>query len=118
MRQSFIAVILLSQVLLSCGKDEDEFPSFVIGEEHADEYLHTGLPVLYLDTKDARNIVSKTDYLTATLSIWDNGSEVGAPMACSVRGRGNTTWTWPKKPYLIKLLPSTDRGACSIRKLR
>ena len=29
MRQSFIAVILLSQVLLSCGKDEDEFPSFV-----------------------------------------------------------------------------------------
>ena len=41
MRQSFIAVILLSQVLLSCGKDEDEFPSFVIGEEHADEYLHS-----------------------------------------------------------------------------
>lgn len=88
MRQSFIAVILLSLVLLSCGKDEDEFASFVIGEEHTDDYLHTGLPVLYLDTKDARNIVSKTDYLTATLSIWDNGSEVGAPMACSVRGRG------------------------------
>jgi len=103
MRRPFIALILLSLVLFSCGKDEDEFASFVIGEEHADDYLETGLPVLYLDTKDARNIVSKTEYLTATLSIWDNGSEVGKPMACSVRGRGNTTWTWPKKPYLIKL---------------
>ena len=25
------------------------------------------------------------------------------PLSCSVRGRGNTTWTWPKKPYLVKL---------------
>ena len=24
-------------------------------------------------------------------------------MACDIRGRGNTTWYWPKKPYLIKL---------------
>ena len=85
------------------GKEEYVFSSpFTVRCENGKD-LHTGLPVLYLDTEDGKSIVSKTDYLSATLAVWEEESGLGDSMPCSVRGRGNTTWTWPKKPYLVKL---------------
>jgi len=68
------------------------------------KYLETGLPVVYVNTEGGQRILSKTEYVTATLQI--RGTEEFEDvenLACSVRGRGNTTWSWPKKPYLIKL---------------
>ena len=59
--------------------------------------LDTGLPVVYIDTKDAVGIHSKTVWTQSVMRM--NGSEY----TCSVRGRGNTTWEWPKKPYAVKL---------------
>lgn len=61
----------------------------------------TGLPVLYLDTQDGAKIVSKEDYVKASVTL-EEGSSLSDVMACSVKGRGNTTWSWPKKPYLLK----------------
>lgn len=65
--------------------------------------LRTGLPVVYLETEGP--VLSKEDYVGGTLSITgsDKEDENVEGLACSVRGRGNTTWYWPKKPYLIKL---------------
>ena len=64
----------------------------------------TGLPILYLDTQYGAAITSKETYVKAGLSLQEPGSkEISEPLACSVRGRGNTTWEWPKKPYLVKL---------------
>ena len=64
----------------------------------------TGLPVVFVDTEGGVGIHSKTEYVTAELSIRGNAQYEGLePVPCSIRGRGNTTWTWPKKPYLIKL---------------
>jgi hypothetical protein len=63
----------------------------------------TGLPVLYLDTENKKSITSKTDYVKASVTVWEEKTGFGEPVDCSVRGRGNTTWEWPKKPYLIKL---------------
>ena len=64
----------------------------------------TGLPVLYIDTQYGAAITSKETYVKAGLSLQEAGSrEISAPLSCSVRGRGNTTWYWPKKPYLVKL---------------
>ena len=64
----------------------------------------TGLAFVYVDTEKGASIVSKEEYVPAVLRIL---SEDGEPdldqVACSIRGRGNTTWSWPKKPYLIKL---------------
>ena len=67
----------------------------------SEPFSQTGLPVVYVDTEGSAPIVSKEDYVSATLSI---SGEVGLePVTCSIRGRGNTTWYWPKKPYLVKL---------------
>ncbi len=66
--------------------------------------LETGLPILYLDTENKAPILSKEDYVTASLTVRapeeDNWLD---DLSCQVRGRGNTTWSWPKKPYLVKL---------------
>ena len=63
----------------------------------------TGLPILYLDTQYGAAITSKETYVPAGVSLQEAGSkEVSEPLSCSVRGRGNTTWYWPKKPYLLK----------------
>lgn len=71
-------------------------PGFLIPE--------TGLPMVYIDTENGAAITSKVDYVSAALSIRSDGGEFDLDeVACSVRGRGNTTWWWPKKPYLIKL---------------
>ena len=85
------------------GKEEYVYSSpFTVNRDNGKD-LHTGLPVLYLDTDGGEQIVSKTEYLAATLEVWDGEAGLGEPLVCSVRGRGNTTWTWPKKPYLVKL---------------
>jgi len=66
--------------------------------------VKTGLPVVCLVTENGREVVSKEEYVPASLYIrGEGGYESLQPVSCQVRGRGNTTWTWPKKPYLIKL---------------
>ena len=69
----------------------------------------TGLSVVFIDTENGQEIVSKTDYLPAQIRIFGEGGYESLPsVSCSVRGRGNTTWWWPKKPYLIKLDQKTS----------
>ena len=65
--------------------------------------VKTGLPIIYIDTENAQEITSKEDYLNATFRINGRGVAEGLDeVTCQIRGRGNTTWTWPKKPYLVK----------------
>jgi hypothetical protein len=66
--------------------------------------VKTGLPTVYVDTENGRAIVSKEEYVPASLRIKGTDQFDGLEeVACDIRGRGNTTWTWPKKPYLLKL---------------
>lgn len=69
----------------------------------------TGLPVVCIDTEGGKTIDSKEDYVNAAFSILGRGGyDDLESIACGIRGRGNTTWTWPKKPYLIKLDEKTS----------
>lgn len=62
----------------------------------------TGLPVVYVNTDSGRDITSKTQFVTGNVSITGTDNLPGLTTAkCRLRGRGNTTWEWPKKPYLI-----------------
>lgn len=64
----------------------------------------TGLATVYINTERGASIVSKEEYVNASLSIQGlSADESMEDVVCQVRGRGNTTWYWPKKPYLIKL---------------
>ena len=74
----------------------------ILSEKDPTLGIRTGLPVVYLDTAGGADITSKDTYLTATVGIKGFGGYPDfAPASARVKGRGNTTWTWPKKPYLI-----------------
>ena len=81
--------------------------AFVIHHEMAGTggvTVKTGLPVVYVNTEGGQGVYSKTEYVPASMFIKGTGSLPGLEsVSCSIRGRGNTTWTWPKKPYLVKL---------------
>ena len=66
--------------------------------------VKTGLPTVYVDTQNGRAVTSKTQFVPA--SLWIKGTDTVEgfdAVDCEIRGRGNTTWEWPKKPYLLKL---------------
>jgi len=68
----------------------------------------TGLPVIYIDTQNARTITSKEDYVNGTITIKQGYHILYEEQAMRIRGRGNATWGYPKKPYRIKLDSATD----------
>ncbi len=63
----------------------------------------SGLPVVYINTGGAP-IVNKEDWVAATMRI--DGRGVASDLATAqieIRGRGNSTWDYPKKTYAVKL---------------
>jgi hypothetical protein len=67
-------------------------------------YVEPELPIVRIDTQDAAPILDRENYVRATMSVDPNGSGF-APYSgtLGIRGRGNSTWTLPKKPYRLKL---------------
>lgn len=59
------------------------------------------LPKVTIDTEGAAPIESKETYVNATIAITGEGAV--AARSTQIRGRGNTTWEQPKKPYKVKL---------------
>lgn len=64
------------------------------------------LPVLSITTTGAAPIVSKETYLTGEFNLAVDGDAVSGSL--EIRGRGNSTWDWVKKPYRLKLTNSTS----------
>ncbi len=62
------------------------------------------LPVIRIDTEDAAPVADKENYVPATMTLDPNGSEYAAfSGTLGIRGRGNSTWLEPKKPYRLRL---------------
>lgn len=61
------------------------------------------IPVVHLETKDAAEITSKSQYVSATFALdgGESGYESLSETHMRIRGRGNSTWKWDKKPYKI-----------------
>lgn len=67
--------------------------------------IATEVPKLFVDIEDGQTIIEKTDEYAADLYF--EGAEThkdGKVFAIeTIKGRGNMTWTLPKKPYKLKL---------------
>ncbi len=61
------------------------------------------LPQIYIDVADSAEIVSKENYLDADIRIDGKGVYDNFEGKTGIRGRGNTSWSFPKKPYKLKL---------------
>lgn len=67
--------------------------------------IYTGLSVVYINTQNEEPIVSKDNYINGSIHVFPSHN---IPVSVfngnmEVRGRGNSTWSMPKKPYRIKL---------------
>ena len=63
----------------------------------------TELPHIIINTTGGAPIISKDDYLTATIKIDGKGIFDNYESTTRIKGRGNSTWSYPKKPYRLKL---------------
>lgn len=72
-------------------------------------YVHafTGLPVVWIETLDRKEITSKEEYIDANFRLVEDvrtrsaGDVIETSM--QIKGRGNSNWAMPKKPYRLKL---------------
>jgi hypothetical protein len=64
----------------------------------------TGLPVVKIDTENNAEIRDKENYVNATFTLSDAVSPKNNldKKATGIRGRGNSTWGYSKKPYRLK----------------
>ena len=68
----------------------------------------TGLPHIYIDIEGGAIVTSKEDYLKANIRIEGEGLYDDFVGTTSIRGRGNSTWGYLKKPYRLKLEDKTS----------
>lgn len=61
------------------------------------------IPHLYIDTDGGTPIVEKRVYINANLRIDGGDKYEDFEARGAIRGRGNSTWGMPKKPYRFKL---------------
>lgn len=75
------------------------------------EITGTKIPAVFLTTDDPGSI-SKDEYVSCTVqidaSMTDGEYSSTEVLAAEIRGRGHSTWDWPKKPYKIKLEEKTS----------
>ena len=101
-----------------CNIAELEFWGYAGNGNDLNLFQTTNLPDVIIHTNNAQDIVEKEVFLNGYVSvISENGTKIYGD-GLEIRGRGNASWGFPKKPYRIKLnnkasllnLPSTERN--------
>ena len=81
----------------------------VASEDKTQDYIvsvtYSGLPVLFINTPNNATIPDKhSDWLANTeIKLYKADWTVDVEGTTGIRGRGNSTWNYAKKPYALKL---------------
>ena len=75
------------------------------GDSFTVRVRHSGLPMVFIETAGGAAIPDKhSDWLSGSkLKIYNSDWTLAYEGDMGIRGRGNSTWSYPKKPYAIKL---------------
>lgn len=66
------------------------------------EYSYAGIPRIVIETANHQEIKDRETEIPAKLQIWGEKAPESEVMDLTIKGRGNTTWEYSKKPYAIK----------------
>lgn len=71
-------------------------------------HVFTGLPIFWINTVDT--LITKEEFVDGVLSLDVNGLTMNnlTEIPLEIRGRGNSTWEMPKKPYRIRFRQNTS----------
>ena len=86
-----------------CNVAEIEFHGYPSEGDDSKLYQLTNLPTVVINTFSAKEITSKEVEIGCNVYIIsENGTNILNGTQAKVRGRGNASWDFPKKPYRIK----------------
>lgn len=121
--------VLVGEVEQKSGMTKNDFSSPVVyqfimrnGETFQytvkAEFLLSAIPELTITTTDPSiaEIPSKDYYLEGTLAVNGRGGYEDYTGKTEVKGRGNSTWGYPKKPYRLK--PNKKAEICGLGKAK
>lgn len=94
----------VAATVLSASESDDVKSAAAVSDVAA--VACTGLPTVYVETPDSVEITSKEEWTkNSKISIKGAADESWNfdEASTSIRGRGNSTWAQPKKPYALKL---------------
>lgn len=107
------AVVSVNNVLQVNTLTKNDFNNPVIytasGANESKSYLvkvvYTGLPAVFIYTDNEAVINSKDTYVNGNIYVYpdETGGLTAFTDVIQIKGRGNSTWNMPKKPYKIKL---------------
>jgi hypothetical protein len=63
----------------------------------------TNLPTFYLTTQNSQAVSDKVTWVPGNITVVSSDNTENLNMPVTIRGRGNSTWNFAKKPYRIKL---------------
>ncbi len=71
--------------------------------------IMTELPIFSINTEGSVGITSKDDYVKCSVSLSNTDYEFAfTDLEAKIKGRGNSTWRAPKKPYKLKFDKKVD----------
>ena len=86
-----------------CNLAELEFYGYASKGNDSKLYQLTNLPTVAINTANAQEVTSKEYEISSTVYIIsENGTNLLAASSTGIRGRGNASWNFPKKPYRLK----------------
>lgn len=86
-----------------CNLSELEFIGYESEGNDSGLYQLTNLPTVVINTAGGADIVSKDNYINSNVYIVSGGGkELLSSAQTQIKGRGNASWDFPKKPYKIK----------------
>lgn len=86
-----------------CNLAELEFYGYKGSGDDSHLYQLTNLPTVVINTANAEEITSKEVEITSTVYIISqDGTNLLVDTETGVRGRGNASWNFEKKPYRLK----------------
>ncbi len=102
-----LLVTAIAVLFCSMGCSSMMYKKFSVAES---ELQAAGLPVVRIQTRNGEKIQNKEDWIPATFEISNAPDESWntSDLQISIRGRGNSTWIFPKKPYAIKFDKKTE----------
>ena len=75
---------------------------------------NAGVPRIDVDIDNGASITSKEIWLKAKFTLNGNGMYESVEDSIQIKGRGNSSWSWRKKPYTIKFAEKTK--LCGLKK--
>ena len=101
--RGFRYVRYVSPYDVRCNLAELEFHGYKSEGDDSKLYQLTNLPTVVVNIAGGEEVIEKTkDLISNVYIISENGTNLLATSGTEIRGRGNASWNFEKKPYRLK----------------